>query len=127
VATWIKVLSIQGGVVEAQVCPQGCQLCGSTMLSFSLFPIDVAAHIPADTSVCLALEAGGSLCDRAGRAYRHCTIDNGKSRLILFNVASSLSDEIIDRKRVTDVHHINVARWISWRCNINPDGRQVVR
>jgi hypothetical protein len=60
VIIWMRILAREGGVVEAEVCPEGClQQCYGSTLAFSLFPIDVAAHMPADASKCLALETGG--------------------------------------------------------------------
>jgi hypothetical protein len=59
VTMWMKVLAVQGGVVEAEVCPEGCLQCFGSTLSFSLFPIDVSSHIPADPGKCMALETGG--------------------------------------------------------------------
>jgi hypothetical protein len=70
VTMWMKVVGAQGGVVEVEVCPEGCQFeCTGATLSLSLFPIDVSTHIPAELGKCMALEAGGSLGDDGSACY----------------------------------------------------------
>jgi hypothetical protein len=59
VTTWMRVVAAQGGLLEVEACPEGCADCLGSTLSVSLFPIDVAAHIPAEPDKCMVLEASG--------------------------------------------------------------------
>jgi hypothetical protein len=62
-----------------------------------------------------------SLCDGTRRPDCHRAMNDRKTWIESLNISSSFADKVIDSKRVTDMHDIDIACCVGWRRHVDSD------